>query len=83
MAQTLEEKAVFEYRLKLVKKAFEKLQIRFYAPALRGLPVEVRGQLTPQQLRNTMNAGLKNKQALIALEQIAGIVSPELQPVGA
>jgi hypothetical protein len=39
--------------------------------------------LTPQQLRNTMNAGTKNKQALIALEQLAGIVSPELQTIGA
>ena len=83
MAHTLEDKAVFEYRLKLVKKAFKKQEIRFYAPALRGLPPEVRGSLTPQQLRNTMNAGLKNKQALIALEQIAGIVSPELHPITA
>jgi hypothetical protein len=82
MALTLEEKAVFEYRLRLAKKALSKKNIRFYAPALAGLPPEIRGTLTPQQLRNTMNAGTKNKQALIALEQLAGIVSPELQTIG-
>lgn len=79
MALALEEKAVFEYRLKLVKKAFDKRKIRFYSPALNALPPEVRGELTPVHLRNTMNAEVKNMQALIALEQIAGIVSPELQ----
>ena len=79
MAHTVEDKAVFEYRLKLVKKALKKQKIRFYAPALAGLPAAIRGALTPQQLRNTMNAGTRNKQALIALEQLAGIVSPELQ----
>lgn len=83
MAHTLEDKAVFEYRLRLVKKAFEKQKIRFYAPALRALPLEVRAELTPTHLRNTMNAGTYNKQALIALEQIAGIASPELQPLTA
>ena len=79
MAHTIEDKAVFEYRLKLVKKALKKQTIRFYAPALAGLPAAIRGELTPQQLRNTMNAGIRNKQALIALEQLVGIVSPELQ----
>ena len=79
MALTEVDKAVFEYRLNNAKKALKKKKIRFYAPALAGLPVEVRGTLTPAQLRNTMNAGLKNKQALIALEQLAGIASPELQ----
>lgn len=78
MALTETDKAVFEYRLKNAKKALKKKKIRFYAPALAGLPKEVRGELTAQQLRNTMNAGLKNKQALIALEQLAGIESPEL-----
>jgi len=81
MALPDKDKAVFEYRLKLVKKAFKRLQIHFYAPALAGLPKEVRGELTAQKLRNTMNAGTYNKQALIALEQIAGIESPELQAV--
>jgi len=83
MALTETEKAVFEYRLNIAKKALKKKRIRFYSPALNALPKEVRGNLTAVQLRNTMNAELKNMQALIALEQIAGIESPELQPVAA
>lgn len=83
MPYTLEEKAVFKYRLDIAKKALGKKKIRFYAPALAGLPKEVRGELTAHQLRNTMNAGVMNKKALIALEQLAGIVSPELEAVAA
>lgn len=79
MALSLEEKAVFEYRLKNAKKALKKKKIKYYGPALAGVPEYIRGELTNVHLRNTMNAGLKNRQALIALEYLAGIESPELQ----
>lgn len=80
MALTLTEKAVFEYRLKLAKKALKARGVKYYGPALAGLPPDVRGALTPMILRNVMNAGVKNTQALVALEQLAGIESPELSP---
>lgn len=82
MPYTLQEKAVFEYRLKLAKKAFKAKKIRYYSPALNALPREVKeivGNVSAQQLRNTMNAGVMNTQALVVLEYLGGIASPELQ----
>lgn len=86
MPYSLQDKAVFEYRLKLAKKAFKAKKIRYYSPALNALPAEVKkviGDVSAQQLRNTMNAGTMNKQALIVLEYLGGIVSPELQTIAA
>lgn len=83
MTQSTEERKAFEDRVKGVKEALAKKKIHYYTPALAGLPAEIRGSLTAWQLRNTMNAGIMNKQALIALEQLAGIVSPELQSLAA
>lgn len=69
MAYTLEEKAVFEYRLKLVKKALKARKIKYYAPVALSLD----SNADPQQLRNVMNGGVMNESALCLLERVAGL----------
>lgn len=79
MAYTLEQKAVFDYRVKQVKKALKKRKIKYYSPALAAVPEEMKNGITAVHLRNVMNAGLKNTRALLVLEHLAGIKSPELE----
>ena len=78
MAYTLEQKAVFEYRVKRVKAGLKKRKIKYYVPAALALGHDV----TAQQLRNVMNAELRNEKALAVLERLAGIVSSEVQTAG-
>jgi hypothetical protein len=81
MAYTMQEKAVFEYRLKQVKKGLKKKAIKYYGPAVASLPVEVKGAVTYQDLRNVMNAGIMDERALAVLEVVAGI--KPLEPLAA
>jgi hypothetical protein len=77
MAYTLEQNAVFEYRVKRVKTGLKKRKIKYYVPAALALNHELKAS----QLRNVMNAGLKNEKALAVLEQLAGINTPASQAV--
>lgn len=73
MAYTMQEKAVFEYRVKQVKKGLKKKAIKYYGPAVAGLPADIKGGVTYQDLRNVMNAGTMDEKALAVLEVVAGI----------
>ena len=73
MAYTMEQKAVFEYRLKLVKKALKQRKIKYYVPAAMALD----DTADPQQLRNVMNGGVMNEAALCLLERVAGTTQPK------
>lgn len=68
MAYTMEQKAVFAYRVKLVKKGLKKRKIKYYVPAAMALDYTA----DPQQLRNVMNGGVMNEAALALLERVAG-----------
>lgn len=68
MAYTMEQKAVFEYRLKLAKKGLKQRGIKYYVPAAMALDPTA----DAQQLRNVMNGGVMNDAALALLERVAG-----------
>ncbi|GAA4393343.1 hypothetical protein [Hymenobacter koreensis] len=68
MAYTMEQKAVFEYRLKQAKKGLKKKGIKYYVPAAMALDETV----DAQQLRNVMNGGVMNEKALNLIERLAG-----------
>lgn len=68
MAYTMEQKAVFEYRLKQAKKGLKKKGIKYYVPVALALDETA----DAQQLRNVMNGGVMNEAALALIERVAG-----------
>ena len=79
MAYTLEEKAVFEYRLKRAKAGLKKRKIKYYATAALILAPDLKAK----QLPNVMNGSIFNEKALKVLEHLAGIAIAEPQLLAA
>ena len=68
MPYTMQQRAVFEYRLKLVKAGLKKRRIKYYVPAALALDPSANAK----QLNNVMSGNTLNEKALTLLEKVAG-----------